>query len=258
MEVVEVVNGEEVRLVENILLDPLGVLVEAEALLPVHDGARHEHPLPRRGGEGIKHDDPLGGILGRELLGGKPDAVVGAGERGGKHDAEQVAARVEQRGQGAHGVLDVDLRGDRHFARPHHVVESGAGKRRIVAGPGDAADRVGQFQLHDMVLGRKPRNHIRAGVGNDDIRIHVSPLPTGIANFSPLYHKSRSCTIRNHPPGAIFLRYPGTPAYFPCRCISVTRMPSAILRKMGAAASSPDLPSSASTTTAYFGVSAGK
>lgn len=157
MEVVEVVHGEEMRLAGDVLLDPLGVLVEAEALLPVHDGARHKHPLPRRRGEGIEHDDPLGGVLGRELLSGEADAVVGAGERGGKHDAEQVAARVEQRGQRANGVLDVHLRGDRHLARPHHVVEGGAGKRRIVAGPGDAADRVSQFQLHDVVLGRKPQ-----------------------------------------------------------------------------------------------------
>ena len=40
MEVVEVVHGEEMRLAGDVLLDPLGVLVEAEALLPVHDGSR--------------------------------------------------------------------------------------------------------------------------------------------------------------------------------------------------------------------------
>ena len=195
---------------------------------------------------------------GRELLGSEADAVVGAGERGGKHDAEQVAARVEQRGQRANGVLDVHLRGDRHLARPHHVVEGGAGKRRIVAGPGDAADRVSQFQLHDVVLGRKPRDHIRAGVGNDDVRIHVCTLPTGIANFPPLYHSSRPGSIRNAHPRRFSFRAEGISRLFSLPLQLGDQDAVRDLAEDGAAVSSPDLPSSTSTTTAYFGVSAGK
>ena len=170
----QVIDGEPVNQVLNMLLDPLGVLLDGHALFAVLQRIMHQQALACRRASAVNHDDFLIRVLRRKFLRRVRCGGISAGQSAGKRNAKDILTLVQQLLEAFLPRRGIDGGGLNHHAAAELTISLLFRHFRRSRNGGNAIDRAGKRHDLEIMLCLHPRlRHVSGRIRNNIV--HFCP-----------------------------------------------------------------------------------